>query len=118
MSRVFAIVCMLFAFGLFMGVETADAQAVKAQMVKGNIKEVQLDKGVLIVNQKVKNEFVDRELSILDTTEFVINGEKVSGSKGLEILDKATNKAKGAMVQIKCDKDVNVLQVKVTLKTK
>ena len=47
-------------------------------MVKGTIKEVQLDKNVLIVNQKVKNESVDRELSIEATTEFVVT---IKGSK-------------------------------------
>jgi hypothetical protein len=88
----------------------------KPQMVKGTIKEVQLDKDVLIVNQKVKNEFVDRELSILNTTEFVVMTKGVKsegvGSAGLKLLENA----KGASVQVKCDKDVNVLKVTVTIK--
>src|SRR5271170_1368360 len=88
----------------------------KPQMVKGTIKLVDLEKDVLIVNQKVKNEVVDRELSILSTTEFVVmnKGTKQEGvgSAGLKLLDGA----KGASVQVKCDKDVNVLKVTVTIK--
>ncbi len=94
----------------------ADGAGQKPKMVKGTIKEVQLDKDVLIVNQKVKNEFVDRELSIQDTTEFVVmnKGQKQEGvgSAGLKLLENA----KGASVQVKCDKDVNVLKVTVTIK--
>jgi len=111
----FAVVALGFAF-LVGAAPEANAQAKKAQMVKGTIKEVQLDKDVLIVNQKVKNEFVDRELSILSTTEFVvtIKGDKKEavGSAGLKLLENS----KGANVQVKCDKDVNVLKVTVTVK--
>src|ERR1019366_7154364 len=60
------VACALALAGLFFvagGMTEVSAQAKKAQMVKGTIKEVQLDKDVLTVNQKVKNEFVDRELS-------------------------------------------------------
>jgi hypothetical protein len=113
------VACALALAGLFFvagGMTEVSAQAKKAQMVKGTIKEVQLDKDVLIVNQKVKNEFVDRELSILNTTEFVvtIKGDKkeATGSAGLKLLENS----KGASVQVKCDKDVNVLKVTVNVK--
>jgi hypothetical protein len=115
MVRLFGIACMLFAF-LFLvstGIEGANQ---KPQMVKGTIKEVQLDKSVLIVNQKVKNETVERELSIEATTEFIVmkGGDKQTGTgaDGFKLLENA----KGASVAIKCDKDVKVLQVKVTIK--
>jgi hypothetical protein len=118
MLRISAFACSLFAFVLLIHGATEGAQAQKAQMVKGTVKEVQLDKDVLIVNQKVKNEFVDRELSILSTTEFVlkIKGETKTGtgSSGFKLLD--IPDAKGAAVQVKCDKDVNVLKVTVTIK--
>jgi hypothetical protein len=117
MARIFGVSCLMFTFLLLLvNGATEGAQAQKAQMVKGTIKEVQLDKDVLIVNQKVKNETVDRELSILSTTEFIvtIKGEKKTGtgSAGLKLLENA----KGSSVQVKCDKDVNVLSVKVTIK--
>lgn len=117
MVRFFAIACTLFACALFLqGTTEGAGQAKKGQMVKGTIKEVQLDKDVLIVNQKVKKEFVDRELSILSTTEFVVtkNGEKkeATGSAGLKLLEGS----KGSAVQVQCDKDVNVLKVTVTIK--
>jgi len=91
-------------------------KAVKSQMVKGTIKTVDTGKDLLIVNQKVKAEFVDRELSILDSTKFVVmsGGDKKEavGKDGLQLL---VGK-EGSSVQIKCDKDVNVLEVKVTIK--
>jgi hypothetical protein len=115
MSRLFAIVCTVLALSLFAGSIDAGGK-VKNQMVKGTIKEVQLDKDVLIINQKVKNENVDRELSILETTEFVVmqgsDKKEAVGHKGLELI----GNAKGASVQVKCDKDVNVLKVTVKLK--
>lgn len=86
------------------------------QMVKGTIKSVDASKDLLVVNQKVKKEFVDRELSILDTTEFVIitgsDKKEVTGKEGLRLL---TGK-EGSQVQVKCDKDVNVLKVTVKIK--
>ena len=85
-------------------------------VAKGTIKVVDTDKNVLIVNQKVKNEVVDRELSILESTEFVImkDGAKqeLTGAQGLKALEGSV----GAPVQVKCDKDVNVLKVTVTIK--
>jgi hypothetical protein len=116
MIRGFAVACALFALCVFVGGGEAGAQAKKNQMVKGTIKLVDTSKDLLVINQKVKNETVDRELSILDTTEFAvtIGGEtkEVSGKQGLKLLEGRT----GAQVQVKCDKDVNVL--KVTVKAK
>jgi hypothetical protein len=115
MVRFFAVTCALA--GLFFLLQgPVEGVQNKPQMVKGTIKEVQLDKDVLIVNQKVKNEVVDRELSILSTTEFVVMNkgtkQEGTGSTGLRLLEGA----KGASVQVKCDKDVNVLKVTVTIK--
>lgn len=96
-----------------------DANKVKQkqnQMVKGTIKSVDVSKDVLVINQKVKNEVVDRELSILDTTEFVVMGgaakKEAVGNAGLRLLEGK----EGSQVQVRCDKDVNVLKVTVTLK--
>jgi hypothetical protein len=115
MVRFLAVACALAGF-LFLLQGPVEGVQQKAQMVKGTIKEVQLDKDVLIVNQKVKNEVVDRELSILSTTEFVVTNKGVKsegvGSAGLKLLENA----KGATVQVKCDKDVQVLKVTVTIK--
>src|SRR5450631_1668891 len=83
----------------------------KAKMVKGTIKTVDTSKDLLIVNQKVKDEFVDRELSILSSTEFVVvNGsdkKEGTGKAGLALLEGK----EGSAVAVKCDKDVNVLKV-------
>jgi hypothetical protein len=116
MIRLAAIACTLLAVAFLAHVPTEGAMQQKNQMVKGTIKEVQTDKDVLVVLQKVKNESVDRELSIEPTTEFVVTRagqtKTATGSNGLKLLEGA----KGAMVQIKCDKDVKVLQVKATIK--
>ena len=75
MVRTVAFALVALALVILVGNGLAEAQTQKNQMVKGTIKSVDASKDLLIVNQKVKNEFVDRELSILDTTEFVvING--------------------------------------------
>jgi hypothetical protein len=118
-------VCVLLSAVFVTAAGTTDAKdkndnktgkAVKSQMVKGTIKLVDPAKSLLIVNQKVKNEIVQRELSILETTEFVIikgkDKEEADGKEGLELL---VGK-EGASVQVKCDKDVNVLKVTVKLK--
>ena len=116
MMRTVVSVCAgaMLALILIAGDGTASPQ--KNQMVKGTIKQVDSSKNLLVVNQKVKNEFVDRELSILDTTEFVvtIKGEKKTGTgkTGLFLLEGHEK----ANVQVKCDKDVNVLKVTVTVK--
>jgi hypothetical protein len=115
MVRAFAGVCALFTFVFLTGAGEAGGK-VKNQMVRGTIKVVDVSKDLLILNQKVKNEFVDRELSILNTTEFVIvsGGEKkqATGRDGLRLLEGKEN----SPVAVKCDKDVNVLKVTVTIK--
>ena len=114
MVRTFAGACVVLALVIVAGADGGQAQ--KNQMVKGTIKTVDPSKDLLIVNQKVKNLVVDRELSILDTTEFVINdknGKKeVTGKQGLRLLEGK----EGSAVAVKCDKDVNVLKVTVTIK--
>ncbi len=116
MFRLFAFACLVAGLALLANTSAVDAQAKKNQMVKGTIKSVSVDTDVLVVNQKVKNEFVDRELSILADTEFVVTKDgqtkSAKGNAGLRLLEGAKN----ASVQVKCDKDVNVLQVKVTIK--
>ncbi len=107
----------LSALALCAIVGTADAQAQKNQMVAGTIKSVDVKNNVLVVNQKVKNDTVERQLDIKNTTEFEItteNGEKkaLSGNDGLAFIDGKV----GASVKVKCDKDVNVLKVTVMLK--
>lgn len=82
------------------------------QMVKGTIKSVDVGTSVLVVAQQVGKEKVDRELSILTTTEFVVDGKEASGKEGLNML---VGK-EGSQVQVKCDKDVQVLKVTVKLK--
>jgi hypothetical protein len=119
MLRCFGALGIVVALGLVIG--SADGQQAKKtkmnnQMVKGTIKVVDPSKDLLVVNQKVKNEVVDRELSILDTTEFVVTAggktQQAVGAEGLKLLEGR----EGAAVQVKCDKDVNVL--KVTVKAK
>ncbi len=116
MVRVLSVAVALLALLVVLHSVTHGAQAQKNQMVKGTIKEVQVDAKVLIVNQKVKNEFVTRELSIENNTEFVVTikgkKEEATGATGLRLLENA----KGATVAVKCDKDVKVLSVKVTIK--
>ena len=116
MVRLLAVACSLFAFMLVLHGVTDGAQQQKNQMVKGTIKSIDLDKSVLVINQKVKNESVDRELSIESDTTFVvmIKGERKegTGAAGFKLLEGAT----GATVQVKCDKDGKVLSVKATVK--
>jgi hypothetical protein len=114
---IFGSVCALFAFMILaLGSADAGGKAKKNQMVKGTIKTVDPSKNLLVVNQKVKNDTVDRELSILETTEFVImtgkDKKEAVGKNGLELL---VGK-EGSQVQVKCDKDVNVLKVTVKIK--
>src|SRR5262245_32420749 len=120
MSRTVAFVLAMLALVMFTGTgTTADpvpGKAVKAQMVKGTVKSADPATGVLIVNQKVGNSVVDRELTITQNVEFVITTskgtEEALGKAGLQLLLDAA----GATVQVKCDKDVNVLRVTVTKK--
>ena len=109
------IACSL-ALVVFAGTVRADDKPVKNQMVKGTIKSVDVKSNVLVVNQKLKNETVERQLDIKNTTEFVItiDGEKkeLAGNDGLALLEDKV----GAQIAVKCDKDVNVLKVTVTIK--
>jgi len=101
----------MFALLAVLFLVTADCSAqnqTKAknnQMVAGTIKSIDLGKGILIINQKVGNEKVDRELSISEDVEFDVAGKLSSGRAGMELLKV------GANVKIKCDKDVKVLKV-------
>jgi len=89
----------------------------KNQMVKGSVKSADTSKSLLVINQKVKNETVDRELSISETTEFVVTDAdgKTTTTNGKDGLVLLVGQA-GADVQVKCDKDVNVLKVTAKLK--
>ncbi|OAI47587.1 hypothetical protein AYO44_01535 [Planctomycetaceae bacterium SCGC AG-212-F19] len=116
MFRTVAMVCALLALVLFVG-DGSTADVVKNnQMVKGTIKSANPSTLVLVINQKVGNGVVDRELSITEKAEFIIKSstgtDEVTGKAGLELLQEAA----GSTVQVKCDKDVNVLRVTVTLK--
>ena len=120
MVRVFGLsVAVLAAFVLLAGSQaSAGKKAARNQMVKGTIKVVDPAKNLLVVNQKVKSEVVDRELSITEDTEFVLKVGKetkeASGAAGLQLLVDQI----GASVRVRCDKDVNVLKVTVTAKRK
>jgi hypothetical protein len=125
MKRSLAVVAVVLAFALLAGfAQAADKDAKKAgkgaknQMVRGTIKVVDVEKNVLIVNQKVKSAVVDRELDIRNDTEFVVMDGKdeqtASGAEGLKLL----KGKEGASVTVKCDKDVNVLKVTVKFKKK
>ncbi len=94
---------------------SAAAAAQKAQMVKGTVKSADSKNLILIINQKLKDQVVDRELSIKPDTEFSVTDAdgkvfNVVGKEGLQLL------VAGAEVQVKCDKDVNVLKVTAKLK--
>jgi hypothetical protein len=114
MIRTLAFAAFLFSFAFL----TSSVEAgQKSQMVKGTIKSADTSKSQLIINQKVKNETVDRELSITETTEFVVTDKDgktktTNGKDGLLLLVGQD----GADVQVKCDKDVNVLKVTAKLK--
>ena len=114
MLRTACALLVLVAFvGFSVAADTDAGKAVKAQMVKGTIKSADFTTGVLIVNQKVGTSVVDRELSITPKVLFSITTkdgtEEVFGKDALRLLEDA----KGATVQIKCDKDVNVISVTV-----
>lgn len=115
MLRIVAVLTTVCALAVFAGSGTAGGKK-KNQMVKGTIKLVDPSKDLLIVNQKVKNEVVDRELSILDSTAFVImTGKEKKEFVGRDGL-KALEGHEGSAVKVKCDQDVNVLKVTVTIK--
>ena len=109
------VACASFVLVLVVGGARADdTKPVKNQMVKGTIKKIDVDQKTLVVSQKVKNENVDRELDIQDATEFSVTNDKgvtetATGKAGLQLLVGR----EGASIQVKCDKDVNVLKVTV-----
>jgi len=115
MIRAFTFAAVVLGLAFLAG--NADAAAQKAQMVKGTVKSADTTKSQLVINQKVKNESVDRELSITDATEFVVTGAdgKVTTTNGKDGLLLLVGQA-GAEVQVKCDKDVNVLKVTAKIK--
>ncbi len=120
LPMLFGLACALFAFTILsLGNADAGGKAKKNQMVKGTIKTVDPAKNLLVVAQKVKNETIDRELSILETTEFLILSGKDLKMKAEEVgkagLSLLVGK-EGSQVQVKCDKDVNVLNVTVKIK--
>jgi len=111
-----AVTCALLALGFFIA-GTTDVQAAKNQMVKGTVKSVSPEADVLVVNQKVGTGVVDRQLSITKDVEWTITTpegtKEFTGRDGLKFLQGS----EGAAIQVKCDKDVNVLSIKVTLMT-
>ncbi len=110
------LVVVLLAGGTADGKDKKAGKAARNQMVKGTIKLVDVDKNLLVINQKVKGEVVPRELSITADTDFVImNGSEKTVRAGKDGLILLQNQV-GASVKVKCDKDVNVLEV--TVKTK
>jgi hypothetical protein len=108
--------CALLALVVFVGAGFGANKAQKNQMVKGTIKSVDVAKGVLVVSQELKNEKVERQLDITSSVEFTIitgnDKKELTGKEGLAELEGKV----GARVAVKCDKDVNVLKVTVTLK--
>ena len=115
MIRSLAFAGAVFAIALLVGSSDATAAAQKPQMVKGTVKSTDAKGLVLVINQKVKNETVDRELSIKADTEFSVTDADgkvttASGKEGLLLL------TAGAEVAVKCDKDVNVLKVTAKIK--
>ncbi|MBM3982615.1 MAG: hypothetical protein FJ304_20560 [Planctomycetes bacterium] len=114
MIRSLAFVGALAVAALLVGAADVSAQP-KTQMVKGTVKSADSKELVLVINQKLKSETVDRQLSITATTEFSVTDAdgkvtNTTGKAGLALL------TVGADVQVKCDKDVNVLKVTAKLK--
>jgi hypothetical protein len=121
--------CALFALVVFAGAALAADDNVAKQannkMVKGTVKSVDADTGVLVVNQELKKDgqtqVVDRELSIKATTRFIIMGgdgkQEADGKDALKLL-KRLEGVEGARVAVKCDKDVTPTTVTITLKKK
>ncbi len=105
--------CALLVVGVVAVAATAADKAAKNQMVKGTIKSVDPDTSVLVVNQNVKDEVVERQLDISDSTEIEVvsdaGTDSATGKEGLKLLVGQ----EGASVKVKCDKDVNVLKVTV-----
>lgn len=92
MIRVLAFFGAVLAVALLVGTSDVSAAAQKTQMVKGTVKSADAKELVLVVNQKVKNETVDRQLSIKADTEFSVTGADgkvttATGKEGLLLLE-------------------------------
>ena len=120
--------CAMFTLVLFVGAGLAADDVAKAannKMVKGTVKSVDADTGVLIVNQELKKDgktqVVDRELTIKPTTRFVIQSpdgnQEADGKDALKLL-KRLDGVEGSRDAVKCDKDVTPTTVTITLKKK
>ena len=120
--------CGLLAVAIFAGFAlSADNDVAKQannKMVKGTVKSVDADTGVLIVNQELKGkdgkaQVVDRELSIKANTHWVFNTadgkQETDGKDGLSLLSKLGGGV-GSRVAVKCDKDVTPTTITITLK--
>jgi hypothetical protein len=109
--------------GFALSADNDVAKQANNKMVKGTIKSVDADTGVLIVNQEIKNngqtQVVDRELSIKPTSLFIIQGpdgkQEAEGTAALKLLQRLEG-VQGARVAVKCDKDVTPTTVTITLK--
>jgi len=101
---------------LFLSFSTVEARQTKNQMVKGTVKSIDTAKGVLVIDQKLKDQTVERQLDITNAVTWVITigneKKEVTGKDGLFILDGK----KDVTVAVKCDKDVNVLSITANVK--
>jgi hypothetical protein len=117
-----ALLTLVIFAGVALSADKAD-KAANNKMVKGTVKSVDTDTGVLIVNQELKKDgktqVVDRELSIKPSTHFVIMSgdgkQEADGKDALTLLKRLTG-LEGARVAVKCDKDVTPTTVTITLK--
>ena len=73
-------VCVCGAGSGSLVVAVTTARAANNQMVKGSIESINADTSVLVVSQKVKDEVVDRELEILDSTEVEVTTDQGTDS--------------------------------------
>jgi len=121
-----AVLTLVVFAGAALSADTQVDKAANNKMVKGTVKSVDADTGVLIVNQELKGkdgktQVVDRELSIKANTHWVITTDdgkqETDGKDGLSLL-KRLGGGEGSRVAVKCDKDVTPTVVTITLKKK
>jgi hypothetical protein len=121
-----AVLTLVVFAGAALSADTQVDKAANNKMVKGTVKSVDADTGVLIVNQELKGkdgktQVVDRELSIKSNTHWVITTDdgkqETDGKDGLSLL-KRLGGGEGSRVAVKCDKDVTPTVVTITLKKK
>ena len=120
-----ALLALVVFAGAALAADDNVAKQANNKMVKGTVKSVDADTGVLVVNQELKKDgqtqVVDRELSIKATTRFIIMGgggdgkQEADGKDALKLL-KRLEGVEGARVAVKCDKDVTPTTVTITLK--